>query len=401
MTTLARGVSAAKKEVFDHSIGFWGHIADGLNWLTLKLYAPTHYSSENIIHSFMTPIRPGEFGNEDSAWLEVASRVFQVVVSVLLIPVAAPASILGIGLDFLGSCVQPKPYTYMRGSAKEKIDDGDFSKFFSLNACMFWGGLPILFGGVRPASDRIDEIADIIRKQDPDVLVMQEMSFAPARDLYAKLKSSYAHFYTRIGTNPARMESCLFVACKYPVCSEPVFVPFPEQNGIRRGVFCIETPTKWVLTTHLESGGSKESKRLRKEQLALINQTIIRLQERSNKPWVLLGDLNVDRADGSDEVATSGIGAEYYYPRSLESTCTNLLTAYAKGEKEPEKASEAVDYALVDERIFRNFHVEEEIVSTYDLKNKGLASSDHKGLALSIERAEPDPVGARAESKRA
>jgi|GEM_PF-3305904 len=70
----------------------------------------------------------------------------------------------------------------------------------SLNVCMFPGGLPQLFGGVAPWWKRVDAIAEIVLREDPDVFCGQEVH-APgaAQALIEALKDDYAYFVHDIG----------------------------------------------------------------------------------------------------------------------------------------------------------------------------------------------------------
>ena len=351
----------------------------GLNQAALWLMAPLHKSSEAVIHALATPIRPGEFGNCESKICEWARRFFGVLAALVVSPVALGLACLGFGLDFVGDYLTGKSYTYLAGCAQEKPEDASDYTFLTLNACMFWGGLPILFGGVRPASERIDLLANLVQEHSPDVIAMQEVSYGSALELHARLKNQYAHFFTRIGPNVGKMESCLFVASKYPICSEPEFQPFPNQNGIKRGVFAIETPAFWVLATHLDAGSST----VRKEQLAQVSQFIQELKMRANKPCFLLGDLNIECTGlPNDEYTSSGIAVSYINPRALElndatATCTNLLTAQALGQAAPEKAYENIDYALLDTASKELFQPRTELIDTFPQ-----ALSDHRALLL-------------------
>jgi hypothetical protein len=89
----------------------------------------------------------------------------------------------------------------------------------------------------------------------------------------------------------------------------------------------------------------------------------------------------------TDEYTTSGIYnflANDAIPREVTeetATCTNRLTAYAKGQEVEGDAFEHIDYAL---RLRTTFGTRLSVqqVPTYDLDQPDQALSDHKGLLV-------------------
>jgi endonuclease/exonuclease/phosphatase family metal-dependent hydrolase len=279
------------------------------------------------------------------------------------------------------------PYTHLPGTAMEKQSDGN-DKFMTLNACMLWGGLPIPLGGMRPPRARMEKLAEKIRAEDPDVVVMQELAFDPAHQLYGKIKDRYAHFFTRIGPNPPLMESGLFVASKYPVLGAG-FIPFPGQFGIKRGAFWIETPKCFVFTTHLEFGHGRDGAAKRKEQTDLIWEKIKTFREK--KPCFLLGDLNMDESHYQE----LGLGEKFQNPYldkhptidEKTATCTNVINAHICGDPPPAKPFELDDYALLAKGPHDRFGLETTLLEMYDNNLPDEALSDHRGLILTARSA--------------
>ncbi len=269
-------------------------VGPSLNWSALQFLKPLHRTSEWSTHALQTPIRPGQFGNAETATFEVFSRLLKVGASGLSNPLTLSSFLLSGIIDSLGDWISQKPYFYLSGTQEKRPV---FSEtFLTLNACMLWGGLPILFGGVRPASERIFQVASLIleKDKDPDILVMQEVSFEAGLSLWDKIKHRYAHGFTRIGPMPwLALDSGLFIASKHPIVKEPTYIPLSSNGTIKRGVFYFETPLHSVFVTHLEAGEDKEDIEMRKRQL---DRIIVEMQKRiSSKPCLLLGDLNIKK----------------------------------------------------------------------------------------------------------
>jgi len=302
------------------------------------LQKPLQTSSEYILRSGMYPAK-------------VLSAVFS--------PVTFSLYAIGEGFHALGNAVSGTPYTYLRGNGPEKLDDQNL-KCMTLNACMFWGGLPIPFGGVTPAGERIEALANLIAQENPDILFLQEASFAPSYELFDKIKDQYAHCFTRIGPNPFRMESGLTIFSKLPI-DNPQFLPFPDQNLLQRGAFFLNTPSYTLVNTHLSVINADE----RKKQFDLVVQKIDELK----RNVFILGDLNIDRIHAEKEYLAT---INCYDPRrnTVEESQTNFAGK-----------SKMVDYALLhgDPNAFA---LKTRLVDTYTKE----ALSDHKALILEINK---------------
>lgn len=342
------------------------------------------------IHAFYTPIRPGKYNNCESRVMEIARRVLMVGACGLTAPVTIGLYLIGQGFHYLATKVMKSPYMCLQGTHPENSPNAQ-KTFFTLNACMFPGGLPGPFGGTLPARGRI---GDLIRLTPPaDAICFQEMSFDAAMRLYKQMKDQYAHFYLNIGPNPPKMENCLFLATNEPIRSEPIYIPFEVsgmQKGIRRGAFFIETPDYWICTTHLNPHNDAASQQVRREQLNVIVQQM----KKFSKPSLLLGDLNVVRTDGKDdEYSRSGIPENFIDPyitryptlTSESATCTNCLTDAYSGRSPPRLNWEINDYALLS-RNNQDMDLAVEVVPTFDLNDPEHSVSDHRGLLLTCKR---------------
>ncbi len=318
------------------------------------------------------------------------------VVTSPIIENATPTSIVDETREFID---ETKPYYhYKRGTGAE---NGSSNRILTLNACMLDGTLPKKYGGMTLASERTKQLSDLIQKHNPDIYLGQELTLETGTLLYEELKDQYPHFWIGMGIDPGNEQSGLFVASRHPIVSEPLFIPFPEwmqkptdeKRPLERGFFCLETADYWIVTSHMEPGSPEKAGSFRRSQLKYVTENMDLLTQESGKPYLLAGDLNIERtAKPNDEYSQSGI-ADYYYDYYTERhpefnedtfTATNLLTFRANGEEEPSEEverNEIDDYFLIRNTFkdrFKQFDVQL-IRDTYDLsKPPSEAITDHR-----------------------
>jgi hypothetical protein len=386
--------------------------------VALVVSQPTYRISEAVMRARYAPMGPGVWGNCDNQFLERLRRIGTIYGNAHFDKLHPFADIYGFGLtsmpfhatagllNYIGNQLDPKDYAYISGKASESTHFTE-PKIMTLNACMFWGGQPIAQGGPRPARERIDQLCKKVSEVDPDIFVSQEMSLDPAVKVIDKLKDKYAHFYTNIGPYPWKMDSCLFVASKLPIISAPEFHPFPNQTRVKRGFFCFETPKFWVITTHLQA-----LKSARPQQLAQITAKIDELTEKTGKPCIFLGDLNIPlSSDEHGEYVTSGLrdayinnyvkGKDPFELTPQNATWLGLVDEYA-GSPEPYLVDgkrvywEVDDYALIrrgQEKKFSSFEVDIlpviELDENDQLADPANALTDHQGLLVSCKINDP------------
>lgn len=374
---------------------YWESVAQFLHALGLAFQRPIYASTDVVIRAVATPIRPGEDGNYSSSTLEAVSRCVSLVFHVLLAPLTVTFFALGEGLHFVADMSSSTPYIQFQGEGKETANPNHF-KMFTLNTCMLWGGLPRPLGGVVSPDDRIEQMVQLIRKADADMVFLQEVSYGPSVDLYRHLEKEYPHCYTRIGPNPFRMESGLCIFSKFEILGVR-FVPFPDQNGMKRGVFIVETPTYYFLNTHMESGQQEDEIAKRGAQFALIVKQIEALKRKSPKPCFFGGDLNIDRLNNPEEYQRLiGANPQFYDPYfqrhpeidEASATQTNLLLSHMLGQGRPERPFEMDDYLLLHGNA-EAFQMETTQVDTFSLDRPSTSISDHKGLLVEVSRVAP------------
>lgn len=364
-------------------------IGNTLQNFGLLLSTPLHRSSEVVLRNFLTPV------HSSAPTIEKMQRSVAMILNIALAPLTIALSLAGGISECIGSLIATKPYTYIPGNAPVPSCSNNILKAMTFNGCMFWGGLPLAFGGVSPARERTDKIAELIKQMGPDILVMQEVSYGPSLDLCARLKDQYSHFFTRIGPNPFQLDSGLFIASKYPMIGDPSFISFSKHTSFMRGIFCMETPLCWILTAHLKTGETKECMQKRKEQFELVTKTIESLKQKSDKPCLLMGDLNIQRTGSqNDEYSTLGISQNYYdlyaekHPQLNpdNATHTDLLRTYIIGEKPSSSPWDIDDYVLLDRSSRQRVDLDIQLVKdTFSLDQPEKSLSDHRALYVTAK----------------
>jgi len=293
-------------------------------------------------------------------------------------------------------------YHYMKGTGKEKSSFPS-NKIMTLNACMLDWILAKKFGGMTaPASKRVVKLGALIKKQDPDVYLGQELTLESGTLLYNQLKDRYPHFWVGMGINEGN--SGLFAASKYPIVSVAKFFSFPDSiqravyaRVMDRGFFCLETPQFWIATSHFEGGDPADVGKYWKEELEFVTQTMDKIT--NGKPYILAGDLNIQRwgkpGDPYSKVDIQKYYYDYYtehHPEFNEDTYTNtnLFSARSNGEPDPTLATdrnEIDDYFLI-RKPFQNLFEDLEVVLILDTYNEDepaeKAITDHRGYAATF-----------------
>jgi len=312
------------------------------------------------------------------------------------------ASILSL---MVATALPACPYSIEReGDAAPKT--GTSYSVLTLNACMMEGDLPTRWGGMTPAEQRIDRLAAFILREDPDLYLGQEVMSEAGERLSRQLKERYAHFWLGIGKIPGKEESGLFIASKrlinhvefYPFADEDQVDKkyFPDQTRfLERGFFVLDFGDFLVVTTHLEGGGDfVKGPEHRIRQLEMITRVL----DQKGKPYLLAGDLNLNRTGkADDEYTRAHIPRDYFdwytlhHPEVNEKTytCTNLFTAAANNLPLPpeEDRFEIDDFVLVRKPFADRFeHLDVVLVDTYDpIKPREEALTDHKAYKVAFQ----------------
>ena len=282
--------------------------------------------------------------------------------------VTAPLAIVAFPLKGLAHHFRNKEFTYWKGKGVEVLSP--FShKVLHLNTCMFPGSLPFTFGGMRGATERLDQLEELVRKADPDFFFLCESSATLSSKLYQLFADSYAHFLVNIGPSACGMDASMTVISRIPLLHAQFFSSNisaeKEQKLSYRGYFLVETETLCYLYVHLHPKDTKRSQEIRSEQLDEIAD-ILRTHT-NEKPFVLLGDFNIDRGTENHKKMLDVMGL-----------ADPLYEKY--GKMATAKGGGSVDgiFTVKEEGL----DVKISILETYE-KNP-LPLSDHKGIMATL-----------------
>lgn len=175
--------------------------------LSSKLTEPFCWAYGMVRYRSISPLDPGKFDNSTSRIKEVATRMFIflsaatafVFAATHILIVAAVMGSLAKIFQAAGFYVQKNQFTHVRSDAPEKaLDKGQIS-VMTWNICGEFGGLHYREGGVIHWRSRIDQIVENIKKEDPDVIVLQEIyDTALSEAIIDRLKDQYVHFFTHM-----------------------------------------------------------------------------------------------------------------------------------------------------------------------------------------------------------
>lgn len=289
------------------------------------------------------------------------------------------------------------PYTPLEGSGAHKSLSPDKKiTVMNWNVCFFPEGLSMLFGGVLPWQDRLEGVAEKIKRTNADIVCLQEVfSTAAALDLYRLLKEEYAYFAIHIGPKPygfdsnsLGLSSGLFVASKYPM-DGILFTPFTEEETPKvrgYGFFSFTVQDSFrLVTTHLNPGQDPGDLKYRKAQLKAIYKSVD--ERNGGHPTFLCGDFNIEKTstEYQEEVAP-------YCVNNLTGnqwTCLELRNFWWKAGQDVAKFKgekleyENIDYFLEvkkteDPKQVKSFTTQ--IVVTNPIERPAAALSDHQAL---------------------
>ncbi len=226
----------------------------------------------------------------------VAKRAIVGVLSMGGLVATLPLVLLACCVKKVGNRLRRKEFTYWKGNRREKLSLVNH-KVTHLNTCMLPGGLPYLFGGMRTARERLEQLERFIHAIDPDLVFLCEVSSTLSSRLYHLFAGSYTHFFLNIGSATWGMEAGMAIMSRMPILDAYFFPSHVVAEGVQkllaRGYFFIETEAINYLYVHLHPKETKRAKEVRREQLEEVS-TIIRAYPQ-DKPCVILGDFNVDR----------------------------------------------------------------------------------------------------------
>ena len=204
------------------------------------------------------------------------------------------------------STLSKDAYTYSSSLIEEKsLSKSHKIAVLSWNVCF----LPLATAnwekGVKPWTERLNQVAETILKEDADVVCLQEVyDSQAASDLTDLLKEKYKHIYYNIGPKSLGVNSGLFVASKVPLKNTRFTQHKDRQNDldsffVNKGFFDFEIyagdhKIAHIFVTHLQHSKDdlhplKLEQEIREKQL----NAIFSEMEKAEVPAVLVGDFNM------------------------------------------------------------------------------------------------------------
>lgn len=368
--------------------------------LSSKMAEPFCVTFGLLRYRLIAPLDPKKFENCESLPQEVAIRALICSGALLglglcaAMPVPMIGGMLALGVASkifraIGFALQEGGYTHVRGLAPEKTLHG-LLKLMTWNVCGIGGGMSLDHGGVPGWRSRIDAIVEQIKKEDPDVLVLQEIYDAAFGEaLIERLKNDYAHFFTHLGPNVIGSVGGIMVISK---CAVHTFAHESFENNkwdLNRGFATLDVlaspeadqPCVRVIGTHLIHGDAPKDQDNRLAQIAQVVNAVAK--QTLQIPTLVAGDLNIERDQKEGKVLSSLLRHAY---QGSEPTCTNHLAAQWDA-KTRSVWGETIDYISLLQSTdtgvqCKDCHLVEAFDASYNTKT---AFSDHHGIAVTVE----------------
>lgn len=286
---------------------------------TSRLMSKPYMWTRARLARLYSPFTPGEFGQSKTLWGEAFERMILAETIWYVLPNACIIGELAAAPRFLSYALRGEAHQFFKG-AKEPIacSQRTFS-IMNMNICFLPAELPLLFGGVSAAAERVERLARFIKEQDPDVLCLYEAHEVDSTyALYEALKDNFAYFYIDIGLDWMEFNSGLFVASKFAV-SDANFKPFQYlgmQSAINKGYFKFtihdsDQPLANIYSTHLQPYREKNDVNIRIQELhELIKDITFEHKQVPYYPILLCGDFNIPW--GTTEYGRSKIAEVFY-----------------------------------------------------------------------------------------
>jgi endonuclease/exonuclease/phosphatase family metal-dependent hydrolase len=355
----------------------------------------SYWLAQEYLSRCYLPLIQGEYGQKDHLVSEVVWRAATHLWALPLLIISVPLLVIGNALFLSARMYSQLDYQTYQSDKKPTVPTSKIS-LFHLNACMMQGQLPLLFGGMTPATWRVKELCDQIKSLSPDVVMLSEVNGCIAPRIIDHLKEEYSYFYYRIGANyhfkmsfnPFGHDSNLFIAMKGDPLAEPSFISFMQQGPgkqllFNRGYFRLDVGSFVLYFTHLHPANSPIDQTIRRTQILETELSI----SKEYKPVILMGDLNIDYLHYRDEyeeaITLLGLKPIGVIPSHDQKTYTKSFDLQREG-KPLQELYEFDDYILST----HEFNAEGRIVPmNKEPPNKGYSQnslSDHDGLFLEV-----------------
>lgn len=353
-----------------------------------------------------SPFTPGQFGQRESVISELIYRAVLAETVWNMFPQTLIIGELAAAPRFLSYTLRDATQDEIKGDKEPVSHSHRTFTLMNMNICFLPAELPLLFGGVSSAAERVDNLTAFIKEHDPDVLCLYEAHEVDSTyALCEALKDNYAYFYVDIGPSWLELNSGLFVASKFAM-TDVKFKPFQYlgmQSQINKGYveFTIhdkERPLATIYSTHLQPYRKKCDINIRIQELQeLVKEIQFAHNEIPYYPIVLCGDFNIPW--GTEEYKRSKIDEFFYndYGSKIKEVNEDTRTYSAllgdeRWKNIDEKLLngsgsneyfEIIDYLLVFNKTDK-MSVYTDRIEAFDTNFPDMALSDHHALFTTI-----------------
>lgn len=366
-----------------------------ISYFMLKPY----YECRSQLSKTYIPFHPDLFDQKNTHVKELIHRNILLRNFFSMAPTALTLGILAQIPETLYHTFRKNPFEYIPCMNQcEQLNENKFS-ILNLNVCFLPGELPLFFGGVLPASDRVKKIAKVLLEKNADIICLYEVhDIVSAYDLIYYLKKKYNNFYFNIGSNIFGMNSGLFIASKYKT-STPLFKPFHyigKQGEINKGYFKFdllsnEKIISKIYTTHLQPYQKKSDEEIRFSELSeIIEDMETEFHEDIKYPFILCGDLNISWDPKDKNLAV--IDDHFFNPYTPKKshiknhTYSSYLSDFLWNNiQDSSYFLEIIDYLLIFKKTKDSASIKTSMVPMLNLHSPGNDLSDHNGLLSIIE----------------
>ena len=213
---------------------------------------------------------------------------------------------------------------------------------------------PVLFG---KQNQRCAEIIPVLEKGDWDVVVLQEVFMKKhSRRIIEGLKESYPYHYGPIGKKGfLNQNSGLLILSRIEAtCIDSILFTGDCRGGdcfANKGAIYLEFQkaghSYQIVGTHMQSGDSPRSQKIRNDQVYQIRKRLMDPNARDNVPQFLVGDLNTDQKAPSFKsmlLSLSAQNAGEGYPVAF--TYDSAVNQLAISENKERPCRQVLDYIL-------------------------------------------------------
>jgi len=380
------------------------YVGDSLTLLASYLSDP-HSSLHRLYVDISMPYRPGQYGQATTITKELARRTLLVLQGLITTPVAAicaPVSFIRV----VGNWMKKYDFSVRikHRIPTQQLQPNERLRVLFLNTCFLFCGFAADHGGARPWKERIVNIVELVRRNNPHIVCFGEVHDIKGGVKLCQLleRLGYKIFIHDIGKNNLGANSGLFMASKLDV-TDVSYTPFDSSTllgnikYVRKGIlhFTVNNCAN-IAVTHFQHSENdfdpkSEEKAARQRQVGKV-MDVFRDKANPRLPMLLLGDFNMTQKEFLEESALSKCCQDAYLGE--EGTQTDY---YDDLLWNPEKAArEGPRYKLLDRCLLvRRLGESEPIipalgtvvadhVETQDLQHPDKILSDHRGILAEL-----------------